>query len=554
MTPAMPSVLDLPPTSTATTPHFSTLPACREWIGRLPMANPSLVQKMLLDELRLLNGYTLTAPLRLELLETLQTPLHFVQEESASLFVGKSLPLAPIEQTALETSDALWQTALIGYLRCLEAVLHGDTAFLSRAALVCERALAILIADFADLTRGGWQADAPLWRFAHFLYSSAETLGVAHVPVTDPFRSEAGARPVSPAMVYAELALLATAGLHELPPRQQRWVMRWAHQWSAKLKVSADVPPLDAALPLCVDLAGEMPPGYLPHSGPGARWLETSALRLSMQKRIALLAKNDPEVTPASLGLGEDCTMPATLEVLQRVYPRWVKGGVQRRYMRHPLSGHCRFVAGVDAIHYYLSGRKPFRPPGSLPEETLRRQRETIAMLEGETVEFAEETSRELGFQTESWTVAEDWGLSDRSDGGLCLTRPIELDGGRLALDQLVAVQPVGSGHFLLGVVRWTQRRGNELVTGIQLMPGRAEPVAVRRTGVMATPDPYRPGFLLPAVSAVQQPLSLILPPGSYKAGRIFEVWRAHVTRRFRLDALLERGADFERAGCVELV
>lgn len=553
MNPAMPSALDLPPTSTAAVPHFSTLPACREWIDRLPMANPSLAQKMLLDELRLLNGYTLPAPLRLELLEALQTPLRFVQEESTSLFSGKSLPLAPIEQTALETTHALWQAALIGYLRCLEVVLRGDAGFLPKAALVCERALAILIVDFADLTRGGWQADASLWRFAHLLYSSAETLGVVHAPVTDPFHSEAGARPVSPTMAYAELALLATAGLHELTPPQQRWVMRWARQWSVKLKVSAEVPPLDAALPLCVDLAQDAPPSYLPHSGPGARWLETSALRLSMQKRIVLLAKNDPGMTPASLGLGEDCTMPATLEVLQRVYPRWVKGGVQRRYTRHPLSGHCRFVAGVDAIHYYLSGRKPFRPPGSLSEETLRRQRETVAMLEGETVEFLEETSRELGFQTESWTVAEDWGLSDRSDGGLCLTRSIEREGGRLAIGQLVAVQPAGSGEFMLGVVRWTQRRGNELVAGIQLIPGRPEPVAVRRTGVMATPDPYRPGFVLPAVSAVQQPLSLILPPGGFKAGRIMEVWTARITRHFKLEALIDRGADFESARCVEV-
>ncbi|MEW5782624.1 MAG: hypothetical protein ACOY6N_05855 [Pseudomonadota bacterium] len=549
----MPSALDLPPTSTAAVPHFSTLPACREWIDRLPMANPSLAQKMLLDELRLLNGYTLPAPLRLELLEALQKPLFLVQEESAPLFAGKPLPLAPIEQTSLETTHALWQAALTGYLRCLEAVLRGDTGCLPNAALVCERALAILIVDFADLTRGGWQADASLWRFAHLLYSSAETLGVVHAPVTDPFHSEADARPVSPTMAYAELALLATAGLHELAPRQQRWVMRWARQWSVKLKVSADVPPLDAALPLCVDLAQDAPPGYLPHSGPGARWLETSALRLSMQKRIVLLAKNDPGITPASLGLGEDCTMPATLEVLQRVYPRWVKGGVQRRYTRHPLSGHCRFVAGVDAIHYYLSGRKPFRPPGSLSEETLRRQRETVAMLEGETVEFTEETSRELGFQTESWTVAEDWGLSDRSDGGLCLTRPIEREGGRLAIGQLVAVQPAGYGEFMLGVVRWTQRRGNELVAGIQLMPGQPEPVAVRRTGVMATPDPYRPGFVLPAVSAVQQPLSLILPLGGFKAGRIMEVWTARITRHFKLEALIDRGADFESARCVEV-
>jgi len=543
-------LLDLPPTSPAVTPPFSDLPDCRSWIGRLPMANPPLVQKLLLDALQRLNAYTMPASRRLELLEALRPSLHYVQDESAALFAAKPLPLAPLEQSALDASDTLWQAALFGYLRCLESLLAGDAAIRSQGALICERALSILVADFADLLRGGCQAATSLWRYAHLVYSSAETLGVAEEKVATDTRPETGVQAVSPANAYAELALLATAGLHELPPRQQHWVMRWAHRWAAKLKVLADAPPLDQSLPLCVDIAGEEPPGFLPHAGPAARWLDTSELLKSMKKRIALLGRGDPAVTPASLGLGEDCTMPACLEVLQRLYPRWVKGGVQRRYVRHPLQGPCRFVAGVDAIHYYLSGRRAFTPPGSVSEEALRRQREIMQIFDGEPPDLIEETSRELGFQIESWTIAEDWGIADQSEGGLCLVRPLVREGGRLAIGQLIAVQPITRSEFRLGLVRWTQRRGSELATGIELMPGKPQPVAVRRTGLMATPDPYRPGFILQATA--QQPDSVILPPGSFKSGRIMEVWTPRETRRFRLDELLERGADFERARCVE--
>lgn len=553
MSPTKPPAPGLPPTGTVHAPHCIDPAACREWIARLPMMNPPLAQKALLDELRLLDAYSLPATRRLELLEALQTPVRFVQQENAPLFAGKPMPLAPIEQAALETTHALWQALLMGYLRCLQSLTGGDADLRPRAALVCERALAILADDFADLMRGGWQADSKTWRFAHRVYASAETLGVTQVAVADPARGENGAQAVSPAMAYVELALLAMASLHELAPRQQRWVMRWARRWSAKVKVLAAAPPLGDALPLCVDLAGDAPPRFLPYEGPGARWLDTGALQKSMMKRLVLLARQDPAVTPASLGLGEDCTLPSCAEVLRGLYPRWVKGGVQRRHARHPLSGQCRFVAGVDAIHYYVSGRQPFRPSGSLSDEALRRQRETMAMFDGGPAGFAEETSRELGFQTESWTLAEDWGMFDRSEAGLCLTRPIEREGGRLAIGQLVAVQPASSGGFLLGVVRWTQQRGNDLATGIQLMPGRPEAVAVRRTGVMATPDPYRPGFILPAVEAARQPVSLILPLGSFKAGRIMEVRTPPVARRFRLEELIERGADFERVRCVEV-
>lgn len=541
----------LPATTTVSAPPFTDPSACQDWIGRLPKANPPLMQKALLEALQRLNGYTLPASTRLALLEALQAPLHFVQEENASLFAGKPLPLAPLEQSTLETTHALWQAALTGYLHCLESLLAGNATLEPKGALLCQRALLLLTADFADLLRGGWQPDGSLWRCAHGLYASAERLGVAQESVTVVVSAEGTAsQTVSPTNAYVTLALLASAGLHELAPRQQRWVMRWAQRWAGKVKVLTTAPPLTEALPLCVALDGDAPPRFLPYSGPSARWLDTRELYKSLMSRIALLGRGDPTATPTSLGLGEDCQMPACLEVLQRLFPRWVKGGVHRRFERHPLQGPCRFVAGVDAIYYYVCGHRPFKPPGSVLESKLRRQREAIEIFDTQPSGLMDETSRELGFQTESWTLAEDWGLFDHSQGGICLVRPVEREGGRLAIGQLVAVQPASRGEFLLGVVRWGHRRGNELAAGVQLLPGKPEPVAVRRTGVMATPDPYRPGFILPADSA--HALRLILSPGSFKAGRIMETQTTSTTRRFRLEELLERGADFELVRVVE--
>lgn len=558
--------IELPPTGTSAAPNFADLQACHDWIRRLPLLNPGLAQAQLLEQLRVLNGYTLGGAARLGMLEALQIPLRFAQGENANLFSGKSLPLAPLEQTASDTTHALWQELLLGYLRCLENLLGGDASLKPQAALICQRALAILADDFADLVRAGRQADTSLWRFAHAVYSSAEVLAVTQFPVADTPRDASfaqppgdvtdtlrGYRPVTPAMTYVELVLVAAASLHELAPRQQRWVMNWARRWSAKVGVLAAPPQLMSSLPLCVDLEGDAPPSFKPQSGLGARWLDTAELRKSMKKRLVLLARGDSGMTPASLGLGEDCTMPTCGEVLQRVYPRWVKGGVQRRYDRHPMSGTCRFVAGVDAVHYYISGHQSFHPPGSTTTDELRRQREELAMFGRVATRFEELTSVDQGFQLESWTVVEDWGLFDQSEDGLCLVRPLERAGGRLGIGQLVAVQPAARSEMLLGVVRWTQRRGDNLVTGIQLMPGRPQPVAVRRTGVMATPDKYQPGFILPEMPDRELPASLILPPGSFRAERIMETWTQIATRRFKLGEIVERGTDFERASCVEV-
>ncbi|MBS3934707.1 MAG: hypothetical protein KGZ43_00915 [Sulfuritalea sp.] len=555
--------IDLPPTGAEAAPHFVDPAACRDWIKRLPLLNPRLTQTQLLEQLRALNGSALAGAVRLEMLEAMQAPVRFVQGESAILFTGKPLPLAPLEQGASDATHALWQELLLGYLRCLESLLGGDAALRPQAASICQRALALLVDAFADRVRAGQQAEPPLWRFAHALYSSAEALGVPRVAVVDAQRETQGAgtrtdappaaRPVTPERVYVELALLASASLHELAPRQQRWVMGWARRWAAKVSVMAEPPVLTAALPLCVDLEGAAPPGFMPCSGPGARWLDTGELRKSLKKRLALLVRCEPGAVPAELGLGEDCVMPGCGEVLRRIYPRWVKGGVQRRYGRHPMSGLCRFVAGVDAVHYYVAGHQSFRPPGSAGGDELRRQREELAMFGRVATRFDEQYSQDHGFCLESWTLVEDWGLFDQSEGGVCLVRPIEREGGRIGIGQLVAVQPAARGDMRLGVVRWTQRRGDDLAVGIQLLPGRPQPVALRRTGVMAAPDKYRPGFILPLSAHLETPPTLILSPGSFRPERIMEAWTPIATRRFKLGAILERGADFERASCVEV-
>jgi hypothetical protein len=542
--------LALTPATTAQPPLFTNLEQCRSWQQALPVMNPLQTQVQLLEQLQLLNGFTLAGDVRLAMLEALRESVFFAQGESAKKFSGKPLPLTLAEQAVQQAVHGLWEAVLTGYLRCLESFLAGDGSLKSHAATICQRALAALTDDYTDLMRAGCQPGNDFWRQAHALYTSAEALAVTRAAVPDSLRAAA---PMTPAAAYVELMLLSAASLHELPHRQQTWVIRWARLWAGKVNILAVPPALESpALPLCVDLEGSSPAVFRPQEGNGARWLETTELRKSLKRRLTLLAKGDPADTPARLGLGDDCTQPACGEVLRSVYPRWVKGGVLRRHERHPLSGTCRFAAGIDVIHYYISGHQPFKPPGSVNTDELRRQREELGTFGRIATRFEDDYSSNHDYHLESWSVVEDWGLYDQSADGLRLVRPLSQGGGRLAVGQLVGMQPAGSSGFLLGVVRWTQIADDNLAAGIQLMAGKPLPVALRKTGVMAVQDQYQPGFLLMSPDAPKQPVCAILPPGSFKPDRIMEAWTEIVTYRVKLKALVERGADYERANCEE--
>lgn len=523
-------------------PAFANAGGCLEWLTRMPAADVVHRQAMLLRQANLLNQAPLAAAERLEILEALRPTVHETQEAFGRKFAGKPLPLTAPEQAAFDSCRALWHALASGYMRCAEACFAGDANMKAKAALVLERALAALVAGQYETHRAGQVPSADHWRTLHQVYAAAEQLKVAEQGVFDGPR--AGKTPVSAAATYAEAMLLAAAGLHEHSRRQVAWVARWARRWAAKVRMLTAPPASAQAFPLCVDLGSAAPAGYRPIDAPGARWLETVELRRSLKKRLLMLEKGE---SPAMLNLGDDCTQPACEQLLRHAYQRWCKGGAIRGYERRPASGNCRFVAGIEAIHYYLSDSKPFKAPGTPTTDMLRRERDEIATFGRVATHHDENFSEQHGYAVEDWQLLENWHMLDASATGLRLGRTAQHGGLRIGHGHLVAVRPDNARVFLLGCVRWALL-ADALQVGVYLFPGQPVPVALRGSGLAAAGEKYRQSFLLPAVAAIGQEATVVMPVGTFKLGRTVEVFTDQ-PRRLRLTRLVERGADFERAG-----
>ncbi|WIM04908.1 MAG: hypothetical protein OHM77_09375 [Candidatus Nitricoxidivorans perseverans] len=536
--------LAMPPTSADQPPAFTSVGECRAWLEGTPLSNTIQAQALLLRQLNLLNRFHLPAAERLAILELLREPLISVQEESIRKFAGKPLPLTPPEQAAFDSCRTLWHALTGGYLRCLESCLAGDAVIRPRAAQVIERALATLAASQLDAYRGGRQPDADHWQVVHQLYATAEQIAVTEQAVEDVPRL--GRNRGNPRSAYVETLLLHAASPYELPLRQLAWVARWANRFAMKVAVLAAPPtPSTQAIPLCVDLSADEPASYRPRAGESARWLETAGLRRSLKKRLVLLEQGK---TPAELHLGEDCLQPACDHLLKQVYLRWCKGGAVRCHERRPVGGGCAFICGVEAAHYYLSERKPFRQPGHADMDMLRREREEIATFGRVSTRHQDDFSRQQGYRLEEWRLEEEWRMHDESATGLHATRPLKQAGARVGAGLLAAVRPGDAQGLLLGCVRWAMvGKGEILHAGIHIFPGRPEPVAIRNTGLAAVNEKYHQAFLLPAIAALDEPASVIIPSGWFKLGRVLEVFTDQ-GRQIRLTRLVDRGGDFDRA------
>jgi hypothetical protein len=523
-------------------PAFVTTEECRQWLMTTPLSNAVQASAHMLRQLNLLNRTSLVASERLGILEMLRKRLMQAQEEGARRFIGKPLPLVPPEQAAFDSAQAVWQALLKGYGHCIETMMAQPASGMFQLATPFQRAFATLVAIQTDTYRAGLEPAALHWQTLHKLFLSAEQAGIADTEVDDTLRQ--GKTPSTARATYAEALLLHAASPHELSARHLAWVCRWARRWSRKIRMFATAPSLDnETVPLQVDLGGGQPAGYQPVEGQFARWLDPSEVRRSLKKRLTLLEKGTP---PAELQLGEDCTQPACGQVLRHVYQRWCRGGFSRKHERTATDSTCDLIAGVDSIYFQLSGRQ-FRQPGHSDDDTLRRERDEMATFGRVAPLNVAASAQSSGYRSEEWKVVEKWHMLDESATGIHIAHPLKDGLERVSQRQLLAVRPPSANAFLIGCLRWAMvSLDDSLHAGIVLLPGRPEPISIRPIELSGIREPFKPGFLLPAVASVGSAASIIAAPGTFRAGRVLELVGGLVPR-VRLTHLIDRGIDFDR-------
>ena len=532
----------LPAPDASAAPAFSNPKECADWLEALPLTNAATAQTQLRAQLDLLARATLKPAVLFEMLELVREPLYFVQTESAKKFVHRALPLADLELAARNGSLAAWASFRTALLVCLQTLLDGARDLKSHAATVCHRALDAHMRMMIDAARTNAEIRPADWEILHRIYRAAETLETAHEKVKDPLSAES---PVTHCMAVYSKAVLATLGSYnEWNARQAQMILRWLEKWSVKNVITSNMPANPVKLPVLTDLdsarggfrlkdgspLGEVPPGT------GARYIDIGELSLSIKNRVIMLRKGE---TPASLGLGEDCVMPACEQQLINLYQHWCDGRIDRAQVRNPVTGNALVAVGIVPMHYYIGG-KPFKQPGEVKEMTAQ-QRQEIATFGRLATRDEDEYSHIHGYALEQWQ------MKDESSAGLRIGRIKGVRGQRIAPGTLMAVRPDGGKQFVVGSVRWVQwLTDDSIMAGVRSIPGSPMPVGLKQTGLNAAKEPWHQGFLMPAVESIKLLDTVIMPAGWFKPGKVLEV-HADKPWKITLIDVIDRGAEYER-------
>jgi hypothetical protein len=533
--------LPLEPTDDRANPHFKNAESCAQWLGQLQLTNLQLAHSLLLTQLNELNRYPMRGLERLSTLELLRETVSYVQDDYAKKLIAKPLPLNENELMVFAAIVQLWQALVLGYQRCLQALIAGDKQLEEHGALLCQRCLLYSGHEIFEHLRTGYEFDARLWHQLHELYAFAESNNWQAAEVADLLNIK---YPYSNCRsIYIKTLLSCHAHPAELSRSQLQLMDIWLTQWSSALTVERSYTSSKGdAQPLAIDLSsshGLQPFKQAAHTG-STRYLAMVPLSKLLRVKTILLQQGQ---TPQQAGLCDHCSSHDCIELLVFLHQSWCEDTNARFGERHPVAQNAQLCYKPEGIYAHLSG-KLFKQPkqDSTLGSTARKQIETF----GRVLQDAP------GSGTAVTTFPlETWNFDNESILGARLTRD-ELFGERLSRNQLVGLRPGDTETFILGMTAWANiTRTGRLQIGVRYLPGIAEAVSIRATGVNKTiSDKHAPAFLLPAIAALKIPASLVIPRGWFQQGRVVEVMRLNAEKQnAKMSFSVEHGFDYERVG-----
>lgn len=529
-------------TSTAGDEHPLTISDLRsgsDYLAQLSLANPQVGERQLM---RFLDGLLLSPPdpgILLALLEQARAPLCFVEEEMARRYHNRALPLGSDEESCFQQVVAAWRKMSKAYALCarLERPDAQNPQYVTLVATILHRCLHYTGMVILEHYRARRELPAGIWLDMHGYYASAEEWGVAYVPVEDALESSVQATHCAAA--YATLLLVELASPYSSGVRDLNLIRSWAGMWSPlisihKLDDDLEVPPYLVELMQDIPLH---PAGYSEEPTGDARRLDTSRLALQVAHMLHQLRQR---VTPSQLGLGEE-TSAHVIMLLERLSRPWSQTASPRRFRRYASDGTAHVAVGFDAMHYCLTGAEFTQPDAAASYsrgafEQLFTFRDQVDPGQVLAIRSA------VSFPLDAWQVI------NHSANGFRLSRSCA--GLRITHGQLMALRPHDGEHFLLAQATWLmQNTSGGLVVGVATLPGMPAGMGIRQANHGGgSIERYVPAFMLPALPAVGEEASIVLPAGMYQASRVLDFFiEGGVSGQLRMSHILQRGTDFDR-------
>ncbi|WLI12141.1 MULTISPECIES: molecular chaperone [Pseudomonas] len=505
----------------------------KRWIANLPKANLGETARQLYQGLSELNQLLTPSDNRLQLLELLRPEVYYVCKHLERHFLHQAIVLDERSRKIANLCQALQSHLAIGYKQIVIRItprFSKDRAPLLTQAL--QRAIHCLNGALIRATELYCPVPENLWLELHQLYRIGCQFQLQQLSVRDELANQT--QSLSIEQTYVVALLLGASRCNQLRQNQIARLAEVLEPWSQWIKLQPAKPD-NGLFAIAPDL--DTGPRYR------SKFLaeqQESLLGIDPQPLVAAiethLQQSADKVSPLPVSAG------LNLDTLQHLHAAWGQAA-ERSFQRTVGHGTLTLCVGMSALHFYLSGQRSFndilKKPGARPArfsatDPTNRDKDqwhhafdaaphgtADTLLPYEEIEYPhlqnddshEASDRQQHFPTYVLPVI------NHSPGGYCLawpgTVPAELQAG-----EMVGIEDAAGQGWSIAVVRWIRQvRGGGTQMGIAQVAPCAEPCGLQLTRSHDEHSQYLRGLLLPAISAIDLPATLLTPRLPFQEG-----------------------------------
>ncbi|MDF1782456.1 MAG: hypothetical protein P1U67_14280 [Alcanivoracaceae bacterium] len=523
------------------------------WVDELPLMNMGETSRQLYQFIQELNRLQLPFLQRFTLLEIVRPVILHVCRALGKHYLNQSLVLPDKARRVASLAQALQSHLASGYkLVAVQGVSRiNDREGRRTVAASVHRAIAALTDSLVRSYQLYFPVARHLWLELHQLYLLAEMHNIANQEVAD--ADFALIESSSIADAYARVLLLSTSKPNQLRQQEIALVYRATEVWSdlIDIKEAGEDPDL-----FVFDLQVDRPPTYRTHvsvAGDQCRYIDS---RLLVGKLASIIAHNPLPDFEVPDGMAEN--------LLAHLQQAW--GALtERSFKRLGQTGPIDISLGLTALHGTLSNGMDFeRMVRGRNLQVLAQGEEGNPFLSNKPASFASGSPRMSG-EDDPWSRAYDGGGHNMGDdaniddiefagitsalakqqeagaktissehftcqkinaspGGYCLewvgAAPASLRTG-----EMLGVRELGQNEWAIGVVRWVKQLATQGAQfGVELLAPRALPCGVRVLRKTGDAGSFMRALLLPALNAIGQPATLLVPSVGFHGGAKIEL------------------------------
>ncbi|PIE43904.1 MAG: GTPase [Gammaproteobacteria bacterium] len=513
--------------------------AMQHWTAQLPMANIGETARRLYHAVIELNQLITPPANRLALLEIIRPPLHFVCKELSRHYLNQSISLPEKQRKIANLSQALQVHLATGY-----KIVMID--FVATAAPEKNRKpLAIaghrIIREFGSTILRACQlyCNSPdrVWYELHQVFRFADKFRLRDLRVQD--KGSAGLDNTTIDAPYKQVLLLGCCKPNQLRQNDLSKVYQAFEQWLDFV----DVGRLCANISLfVVDSNKDTPPVYRSLLNETINddyfGLDTNVLVNRITEYLDCVQQKKP---------GAAQYLPMTTRLPDQLVAHLGRSlGIltKRAFKRIASTGYLDLCAGISAAHYFCANKVDFGTfllsgnqdnAAAFLDDTVTNRflNESLQKSDvwsqafdgaageplsppGEMINFDEVGNNSKKVNYKIYQIA----LVNTSPGGYCLQWRGEIPGS-IQAGEILGVRENENLGWSIAAIRWIRQikqQGTHI--GIELLAPMALPSGVQLLQKTGENSEFLRGLMLPELSAIGQPATLITPRLPFQAGQ----------------------------------